>query len=172
MVHQLTENSFSLKFMWLSNNLVCQHSSWLCFAQIFNYFNKNGTVEWNIINFLKEKNSKFTTSILNSNELIAHCVQYREEILFKEIIADGSLGRVKYDAIWTFQVSGGLHVYTSIWVIDAPILTVSNKQACINFTDWFMKCSLLIYKKIHKSLFLSKYIKFLHSLNHAKSTEI
>lgn len=184
MAHQLTENGFSLKFLWLSSNLVCQHSSWLCFAQIFNYFNKNGTVEWNVTNFLQFKwkwplkrriqNLSFSDRkrILNSNELIAHYVQYREEILFKEIIADGPLGRVKYYAIWIFQVNWGLHVYMSIWVIDAPILTVSNKQACINFTDWFMKCNLLIYKKIHKSSFLSKYVKFLHSLNHVESTKI
>ena len=49
----------------------------------------------------------------NSNPaLVVRHFQYRVEVLFKEIVADGPLGKTKYCAIRVeFQVRGSPHVH-------------------------------------------------------------
>ena len=63
--------------------------------------------------------------LLNSSPVqVAIHFQYRVEIFFKEIIVDGSLGKVTYHGIRVeFQVSGSPHTHYFLWVLNAPTLT-------------------------------------------------
>ena len=62
---------------------------------------------------------------LNLNPVVlARYFQYRFEIFFKVIVVYGPLDKVKYHAIRVeFQVRGSPHIYSFLWVPDAPILT-------------------------------------------------
>ena len=55
--------------------------------------------------------------------VLARNFQYRFEMLFKVIVIDGPLGKVKYHAIRIeFHVLGSPHVYSILWVHDSAIL--------------------------------------------------
>ena len=54
---------------------------------------------------------------LNSNPVfVARNFQYRVELFFKEIIINGSLGKVSYYAIRVeFQLRGSPHIHSFLW---------------------------------------------------------
>ena len=75
--------------------------------------------------------------LLNSNPiLVAKHFQYRVEVFFKKIIADGPLGKLSIYAIDVeFQVRGLPHVHCFIWLVNAPFLTSNNKDEYIASVD-------------------------------------
>ena len=75
--------------------------------------------------------------LLNSNPvLVAKPFQYLVEVFFKEIIADGPLGKTKYYTIHLeFQVRGSQHVHSFFWVVHAPVLTSNNNEKYDAFVD-------------------------------------
>ena len=72
---------------------------------------------------------------LNKNQvLVARCFQYRVEMFFKIVVVDGPFGKTRYYAIRVqFQVRGSPHIYSFIWVLNAPKLTKFNKD---EYTKW------------------------------------
>ena len=55
---------------------------------------------------------------------------------FKEIVVDSPLGKTKYYAIRVeFQVRGSPHVHCFLWVANAPVLTLKNKEEYEGFVD-------------------------------------
>ena len=57
----------------------------------------------------------------NNPVVVARHFQYKVEVFFKEIILDGPLGKTKYYAIGIeFQEGGSPHVYSFIWIFNAP----------------------------------------------------
>ena len=55
---------------------------------------------------------------------------------FKEIVVDSPLGKTKYYAISVeFQVRGSPHVHCFLWVANAPVLTLKNKEEYEGFVD-------------------------------------
>ena len=80
--------------------------------------------------------------------LVANHYQYRVEVLFKEIIVDGRLGKTKYYAIHVeFQVRGSPHVHCFIWVVNSPVLTSNNKEEYVAFVDQIIHAFLPEKKK-------------------------
>ena len=70
----------------------------------------------------------------NSLVIVARHFQYRVEIFFKDFIIDGPLDKSKYYAIQVeFQTRGSSHIYSFIWVINAPKLSSENID---EYTDW------------------------------------
>ena len=67
--------------------------------------------------------------ILNMNPVfMAKHFQYRVEVFFKEIVINGSLGKLSYYAIRVeFQFRGSPHIHSFLWIIGAPRLTKGNK---------------------------------------------
>ena len=84
------------------------------------------------------------TKILNSNPvLLARHFQYRVEVFFKEIVSDGTLGKIKHYAIRVeFQVRGSPHIHSLVWVIGAPILSTTSEDEYVAFIDNIIKCEL------------------------------
>ena len=123
-------------FMTLS----CADLRWNELIEIISKLRGQNLTEEEIINL----NYFERTKILNSNPvLLARHFQYRVETFFKEIIVDGSLGKVKYYAIRVeFQVRGSPHIHSLLWVDGAPILTKENKSQYIEFVDSVVKCEL------------------------------
>ena len=72
---------------------------------------------------------------LNKNPvLVARYFQYRAEMFFKVVVVDGPFGKTQYYAIRVqFQVRGSPHIYSFIWVLNAPKLTKFNKD---EYTKW------------------------------------
>ena len=55
---------------------------------------------------------------------------------FKEIVVDSPLGKTKYYATRVeFQVRGSPHVHCFLWVANAPVLTLKNKEEYEAFVD-------------------------------------
>ena len=66
----------------------------------------------------------------NNPVVVARHFQYKVEVFFKEIILDGPLGKTKYYAIGIeFQEGGSPHVYSFIWIFNAP--NIENQSAYI-----------------------------------------
>ena len=66
----------------------------------------------------------------NNPVVVARHFQYKVEVFFKELILDGPLGKTKYYAIGIeFQEGGSPHVYSFIWIFNAP--NIENESACI-----------------------------------------
>ena len=66
----------------------------------------------------------------NNPVVVARHFQYKVEVFFKEIILDGPLGKTKYYAIGIeFQEGGSPHVYSFIWIFNAP--NIEYESACI-----------------------------------------
>ena len=84
------------------------------------------------------------TKILNSNPvLLARHFQYRVEVFFKEIVSDGTLGKIKHYAIRVeFQFRGSPHIHSLVWVIGAPILSTTSEDEYVPFIDNIIKCEL------------------------------
>ena len=60
--------------------------------------------------------------------LVARHFQYRVEFFFKEIVLNDPLGKTKYYAILVeFQVKGSPHIYSFIWILNAPKLNIELK---------------------------------------------
>ena len=91
---------------------------------------------------------------LNMNPVfVARHFQYRVETFFKEILLNGSLGKVKYHVIRVeFQVRGSPHVHVFIWVEDPPILTHNTKINYIKYVDDIIRAD-LPNKEIEPELF-------------------
>ena len=65
---------------------------------------------------------------------MARHFHYKVEVFFKETILDGPLGKTKYYAIRIeFQERGSPHVYSFIWIFNAP--NIENEAAYIEFID-------------------------------------
>ena len=76
-------------------------------------------------------------------------LQYRAEMLFKVIVVDGPLGKVKYHAIRVeFQVRGSPHVHSFLWITDAPGLSKDNANEYTQFIMLFLKHVHLMRMKI------------------------
>ena len=61
-------------------------------------------------------------------------IQYKVEVFFKDTILDGSFRKTKYYAIRIeFQERGSPHVYSFIWIFNAP--NVENEAAYIEFIE-------------------------------------
>ena len=77
--------------------------------------------------------------LLNSNPVfVKRHFQYQVEVFFKEIIADGPLGRTKYlhYAICVeFQVCGSPNANCFLWVANALNSTSKNKEEYVAFLD-------------------------------------
>ena len=77
--------------------------------------------------------------LLNSNPVfVKRHFQYRVEVFFKEIVADGPLGRTKYlhYAICVeFQVCGSPNANCFLWVANALNSTSKNKEEYVAFLD-------------------------------------
>jgi len=84
------------------------------------------------------------TKILNSNPvLLARHFQYRVESFFKQMIINGSLGKVIHYAIRVeFQVRGSPHIHSLLWVENAPVLSNETKYEYTKFVDTAVKCQL------------------------------
>ena len=55
---------------------------------------------------------------------MARHFQFRVEMLFKEIILDGPVGKTKYYVIRVeFQVRGSPHVHSFLWIVNASLLS-------------------------------------------------
>ena len=79
-------------------------------------------------------------SYLNLNPvLLAHHFQYRVEISFKTIVLDGILGKVKYAIRVEFQLRGGPHIHSFIWILDAPVLHKNNIDEYVRFVESIVK---------------------------------
>ena len=81
---------------------------------------------------------------LNMNPVfVARHFQYRVEAFFKEIVLDGSLGKVKYHVIRVeFQVRGSPHVHIFLWIVNPPVLTIETKDEYISFVDGIIRADL------------------------------
>ena len=56
------------------------------------------------------------------------------------IVVDDPLGKVKYHAIRVeFEVQGGPHIHSFLWIIDAPVLSKDNIDEYIKFIDSVVK---------------------------------
>ena len=51
---------------------------------------------------------------------MARHFQYKIELIFREIILDGPLGETKYVIRIKFKGRGSPHIYSFIWVFNAP----------------------------------------------------
>ena len=72
--------------------------------------------------------------------LLARHFQYRVEVIFKEIVLDGPIGKVKYYVIRVeFQFRGSPHVHSFVWIVNAPILTKDTKDQYNLFIDQRVK---------------------------------
>ena len=72
---------------------------------------------------------------------MARHFQYKVEVIFKEIILDGSLRKTKYDAIHIeFQERGSPYVHSFIWILNAP--NIQNETAYIGFIEKTIKAQL------------------------------
>ena len=80
-------------------------------------------------------------SYLNLNPfLLARHFQYRVEIFFKTITLDGILGKVKYHAIRVeFHLRRSPHIYSFLWILDAPVLHTKNMDEYVTFVDSIVK---------------------------------
>ena len=57
-------------------------------------------------------------------------------MFFKKIVGDDHHGKVKYCAIRVeFQVRGSRHIYSSLWVLNSPVLIKDNIDEYIRFVD-------------------------------------
>lgn len=74
---------------------------------------------------------------LNLNPvLLARHFQYRVEVFFKEIVVNGQLGKVSYQAVRVeFQLRGSPHIHSFLWILNAPSLSCDNINAYIEFVD-------------------------------------
>ena len=75
--------------------------------------------------------------LLNSKPvLFARHFQDRFQVFFKEIIVDGTLGKIICHAIWLeFQVRGLPHILCFLSVLNAPTLPADSKEEYISFVD-------------------------------------
>ena len=70
--------------------------------------------------------------MVNSNPVLLA----RHEVFFQEIIIDGPLGKVKYRTLRVgFQFIGSSHMYSFLWVIDAP----DTKEEYLTYIDHIIK---------------------------------
>ena len=138
MVKQLGVPTF---FMTLSSSDL----KWNELVLIINKLHKLDFSEENIKNLSYQDRCH----LLNSDTvLVANHYQYRVEVLFKEIIVDGRLGKTKYYAIHVeFQVRGSPHVHCFIWVVNSPVLTSNNKEEYVAFVDQIIHAFLPEKKK-------------------------
>ena len=75
--------------------------------------------------------------------LVARHFQYRVEMFFKIIVLDGPLGKTQYYAIRVeFQVRGIPHIYSFIWILNAPKLTKVNIDDYIKWVDSVIRSDL------------------------------
>ena len=78
-----------------------------------------------------------------SSVLVARHFQYRVETFFKIIVLDGPLGKTQYYAIRVeFQVRGIPHIYSFIWILNAPKLTEVNIDDYIKWVDSVIRSDL------------------------------
>ena len=64
------------------------------------------------------------------------------QVLFQKIVLDGPLGKTKYYALRIeFQERGSPHVYTFVWIIDAP--RISDETEYKSFVEWNISAVLL-----------------------------
>ena len=78
-----------------------------------------------------------------SSVLVARHFQYRVETFFKIIVLDGPLGKTQYYAIRVeFQVRGIPHIYSFIWILNAPKLTKVNIDDYIKWVDSVIRSDL------------------------------
>ena len=55
--------------------------------------------------------------------------QYRVEIIFKEILVDGSLQKKKYFGIRVeFERRGSPHIHSFLWIVNAATLSKDKKE--------------------------------------------
>ena len=80
-------------------------------------------------------------SYLNLNPvLLARHFQHGVEKLFKTIVLDGILGKVKYHAIRVeFQTRGSPYIHSFLWRLDAPVLLKNNVDEYVRFVDSIVK---------------------------------
>ena len=73
--------------------------------------------------------------LLNKNPvLVARHFQFRVEMFLKEIILDVPLSQTKYYVIRVeFQVRGSPHIYSFLWIVNAPILSEKTTES---YTEW------------------------------------
>ena len=72
--------------------------------------------------------------------LLARRFQYRVEQIFRIIVLDGPMHKVKYQAIRIeFQVRGSPHVYLFSWVYGVPVLNPDNIPEYILFVDSILR---------------------------------
>ena len=63
--------------------------------------------------------------------LVVGHFQFIVEVLFKEIVLDGPLGRTEYYVIRVeFQIRGSPHIHLLLWIVDAPVLTEETIELC------------------------------------------
>ena len=81
---------------------------------------------------------------LNKNPvLVARNFQYRVEMFFKIIVLNGPLGKTQYYVIRIeFQVRGGPHVQSLIWILNAPKLTKVNINDYSKWVDTVIRSDL------------------------------
>ena len=65
------------------------------------------------------------------------------EFFLNFFVVDGSLGKTKYYAIRVeFQVRGSPHIYSFIWILNAPKLTLENIQEYTSWVDGIIRTNL------------------------------
>ena len=77
------------------------------------------------------------SNLLKSNPVfvVTH-FQYCIGVFFKEIVTDGPLAIIKYYAIPVeFPICDSRHIYSFLWIDNAPTLTIDNKEEYIAFVD-------------------------------------
>ena len=93
--------------------------------------------------------------------------QYLVEVLFKEIILDGPLGKVKCYAIRVeFQFRGSPHIHYFLWVVNAPVLSKDTKVGYIQFINHIVKADIPDEREKPE---LNKLVKTYQLHSHSKS---
>ena len=108
----------------------CADLRWEELPYIINKLNNLGLSEEELKNLSYQE----SCNLLNNNQTIfAGHFQYKVKVFFREIIIDGPLDKGKYYPIRIeFQERGSPHVYSFIWILNAP--NIQNEAAYIKFS--------------------------------------
>ena len=80
--------------------------------------------------------------------LVVGHFQFIVEVLFKEIVLDGPLGRTEYYEIRVeFQIRGSPHIHLLLWIVDAPVLTEETIELCAQWVDGIISAKLPDYNQ-------------------------
>ena len=98
--------------------LSCAYLRWSELPHVINKSNNLNLSDENITNLTYQQRTK----MLNDNPvLVASHFQYKVQVLSKETILEGPLGKAKYYVqCIEFQEIANPHVHASVWIFNAP----------------------------------------------------